>query len=162
MLRIVFFTILSSLFLISCKTGTDITANYTFKTECLGVEGDGSQTLRVGGVGRNRADAIEQAKKNGVRDVLFNGISNGKLECNPAPVLLEVNVLKKNEDYFNKFFEDGGEYQKFISARDGSDYHFEVINNRGKSGSQKSYRIIIRVLRSELKKQMIKDKILNN
>jgi hypothetical protein len=70
--------------------------------------------------------------------------------------------LRKNEDYFNKFFEDGGEYQKFISARDGSDYHFEVINNRGKSGSQKSYRIIIRVLRSELKKQMIKDKILNN
>ena len=37
-----------------------------FETECLGIEGDGSQTLRAWGTGRNRADAVEQAKKNAV------------------------------------------------------------------------------------------------
>lgn len=40
---------------------------YTNQTlECLGVELDGSQTLRVSGVGRNKADSKEQAKKRGV------------------------------------------------------------------------------------------------
>ena len=34
--------------------------------KCMGVELDGSQTLRVQGYGRNRSDAKEQAMKNAV------------------------------------------------------------------------------------------------
>ena len=41
------------------------------QTECISVEQDGSQTLRVWGKGRNRVDAVEQAKKNAVYEVLF-------------------------------------------------------------------------------------------
>lgn len=137
-----------------------IAGNYSYESECLGVELDGSQTLAVWGSGRNRADAIEQAKKNGVRDVLFKGIRNGKSECNIKPVLSEVNVQEKNEDYFNKFFADGGAYTQFISNKDGSDLHIEVIKTRKKAGSQETYRVIIRVLRAELKAKMIEDKIL--
>ena len=37
--------------------------NYTYDTECIGVEGDGSQTVKGWGSGRNREDAVEQAKK---------------------------------------------------------------------------------------------------
>ncbi len=33
----------------SCKPQKHIAANYNFKTECLGVEGDGSQTLKSWG-----------------------------------------------------------------------------------------------------------------
>ena len=44
------------------------------KIECLGVEGDGSQTLRVTGTGRNITDAKEQAKKDAVMAVIFDGI----------------------------------------------------------------------------------------
>ena len=45
--------------------------------ECMGVELDGSQTLRVWALGRNKVDALEQAKKNAVREVIFKGIRNG-------------------------------------------------------------------------------------
>ena len=33
------------------------------------------RTLRAWGRGKNRTDAIEQAKKNAVRDVLFKGVA---------------------------------------------------------------------------------------
>ena len=153
--------LISSIFFSSCSNPQrHIAGNYTYESECLGVELDGSQTLAVWGNGRNRTDAIEQAKKNGVRDVLFKGIRAGKSECNMKPVLSEVNVQEKNEDYFNKFFADGGPYTQFISNKDGNDLHIEVIKNRKQAGSQETYRVIIRVLRVELKAKMIEDKIL--
>ena len=66
----------------SCKPQKKIAGNYTYETECMGIEMDGSQTLKAWGYGKNRIDAVEQAKKNAVRDVLFKGIRNGKTECN--------------------------------------------------------------------------------
>ena len=153
--------LVSSMLMNSCShPQRHIAGNYTYESECLGVELDGSQTLAVWGSGRNRTDAIEQAKKNDVRDVLFKGIRAGKTECNIKPLLPEVNIQEKNEDYFNKFFVDGGPYTKFISDKDGSDLHYEVIKTRKQAGSQETYRVIIRVLRPELKAKMIEDKIL--
>ena len=137
-----------------------IAGNYEKESECLGVELDGSQTLAVWGSGRNRADAIEQAKKNGVRDVLFKGIMAGKPGCNVKPLVPEVNAQQKYEDYFNAFFTDGSSYKQYITDKDGSDLHFEVIETREKAGSQATYRVIIRVLRPQLKAKLIEDKIL--
>jgi len=67
---------------------------YNYKTECLGVELDGSQTLKAWGNGRNKADAVEQAKKNAVRDVIFKGIIEGKQDCNQKPLVFEINAQK--------------------------------------------------------------------
>ena len=135
---------------------------YTYETECLGVELDGSQTVKSWGNGRNREDAIEQAKKNAIRDVLFNGIKKGKPDCNVKPVIFEVNAQEKYEDYFNKFFADGGEYDKFCSPKDGSKYHVEVIKDRKKAGSQETYGLIVRVLRADLKAKMKEDNIIQS
>lgn len=76
---------------------------YTIEPECLGSELDGSVTLRSWGTGRNRFDAVDQAKKNAVRDVIFKGIRKGSSECNPRPLLPEVNAEMKYEDFFNRF-----------------------------------------------------------
>jgi len=106
------------LVLFSCSPQKKIAGNYSYKTECLGVEMDGSQTVKVWGNGRNRWDAIEQAKKNAVKDVLFNGIYEGKQECEKRPVVAEVNAQQKYETYFNKFFADDGEYKNYVSLKD--------------------------------------------
>ncbi|PIQ14924.1 MAG: hypothetical protein COW67_11160 [Flavobacteriales bacterium CG18_big_fil_WC_8_21_14_2_50_32_9] len=135
--------------------------NYTYETECMGVEGDGSQTLKAWGSGRNREDAIEQAKKNGVRDVLFKGIKNGKQECNVKPVLFDVNIREKKEVYFNAFFADQGPYKEFITGEDGSDIHFSVVAGRKKAGDQVTYGVIIRVQRAKLQDRMIQDQIMS-
>ena len=97
---------------------TSTSAYYDYEVECLGVELDGSQTVRVWGVGRNKKDAVEQAKKNAVRIVLFKGIQSGMKGCNTKPVVFEVNAEEKYEDYFNVFFMDGGEYSRYISMKD--------------------------------------------
>jgi hypothetical protein len=133
---------------------------YTYETECMGTEGDGSQTVKGWGSGRNREDAIEQAKKNGVRDVLFKGIRNGKPECNSKPVLFDPNIREKKEDYFNAFFADDGPYKEFITGEDGSDLHFSVVSGRKKAGDQETYGVIIRVQRAKLKAKMIQDQIM--
>ncbi|MCW8898605.1 MAG: hypothetical protein OQJ96_11275 [Flavobacteriales bacterium] len=137
-----------------------MSGNYEYETECMGVEMDGSQTVKAWGMGRNREDAVEQAKKNGVRDVLFKGITNGRQDCNPKPVIFEVNAQEKYEDYFNAFFADQGAYLEFITGEDGSDMHFSVVQGRKKYADQVTYGVIIRVQRAKLKERMIADKII--
>ncbi|MGB0886922.1 MAG: hypothetical protein ACPGSL_02260 [Vicingaceae bacterium] len=133
--------------------------NYTYETECIGAEGDGSQTVRGWGSGRNREDAIEQAKKNGLSTVLFKGIQSNK-GCNLKPILFDSNIKEKKEDYFNAFFVDGGPFTEFITGEDGSDAHFSVVSGRKKAGDQVTYGVIIRVQRAKLKTRMINDGIL--
>lgn len=132
---------------------------YTYKTECLGVELDGSQTLKAWGNGRNRADAVEQAKKNAVRDVIFKGIIEGKQDCNQKPIVFEINAQEKYEDYFNDFFADGGEYKNFISLKDERIFD-KISRDRKKTSESVTNGILVRVLRAELKKKLITDSII--
>lgn len=144
----------------SCKTKyTEISSEYafaSFETECLGVEYDGTQTLRVWGKGKNKADAIEQAKKNAVHDVIFKGINAGTSECTKKPILLEVNAEEKYQYYFNMFFKDGGAYKSYVTSEDEN----KTSRIRAQHSSQDNYGIVVRVKSSELRQRLIDDKIL--
>ncbi len=124
---------------------------------CLGTELDGSQTLRVTGYGRNRADAKEQAKKNAVWAVIFDGIREGAKGCNTRPLVTEVNAKERYEEYFNLFFADGGDYKEYVSLSD----------TKKRSGGKKkdklgySYDLTVRVLRAELKARLKADNIID-
>ncbi|MGZ3904944.1 MAG: hypothetical protein ACXVC6_14685 [Bacteroidia bacterium] len=133
---------------------------YTYPTECMGVEMDGSQTLKAWGSGKNRVDAVEQARKYAVRDVLFKGILEGKQECNVKPIISEVNAQEKYEDYFFKFFADNGPYKEFVNNKDESTWP-KIVKDKKKNGSEVTEGVIVRVLRAQLKQKMITDKILN-
>lgn len=153
--------LLVSIALISCNPQKKTAGNYSYKTECLGIEMDGSQTVKAWGNGRNRHDAIEQAKKNAVNDVLFNGIYEGKQDCEKRPVVAEVNARQKYEDYFNKFFSDNGEYKKYVSLKD-ERIGQKVARDRKGSRQSVTHGVVVRILRAELKKKMIEDGILKN
>lgn len=155
------FLLIITIVAISCKPSEKVSGNYTYKTECMGVELDGSQTLKAWGNGRNRFDAVDQAKKNAVRDVLFKGIIEGKPDCNIKPVLFEVNVQENHEDYFNIFFADQGEYKNYVSVRD-ERIGQKLDRDRKRGRESVTNGIVVRVLRSELKQKMIKDGILKN
>ena len=137
----------------------NIAGNYGYKTECMGVELDGSHTVKAWGNGRNRSDAVEQAKKNAVRDIIFFGLLEGKQDCKQKPLILEVNAQEKYEDYFNKFFADGGEYKNYISLRD-ERLLDKVSRDRKKGRGSVTNGFIVRVLRSELKEKLIADGII--
>ena len=125
--------------------------------KCIGVELDGSQTLRVLGYGRNRADAKEQAMKNAVWAVIFDGIRDGVQGCNMRPLVTEVNAKERYEEYFNLFFADGGEYKKYVSLQDTK----KRSANKSKDKVGYSYELTIRVLRSELKSRLKADNVID-
>ncbi|MDR2972825.1 MAG: hypothetical protein LBU83_13020 [Bacteroidales bacterium] len=140
----------------SCNTSNKLGGYYSYETECLGTELDGSYTLRAWGVGRSQVDAMEQARKNAVRDVIFKGITKGKSECQIKPILMEVNAYDKYRDYFNKFFIDNGTYNKYVNYKDkrfGSSI-------RQRTGSEIKYGVIVRVKYAEIKEKLINDNIL--
>ncbi len=133
----------------------------TFQKEaiqCIGVEGDGSQTLRVTGTGRNKEDAIEQAKKDAIYAVIFEGIKAGSNSggCNTKPLIFEMNAREKYEEYFDIFFMDNGEYAKYASLID------RKIRSNSKTTNKyfKNYRVTIRVLRPELKERLKADNVI--
>jgi hypothetical protein len=140
----------------SCSTSKTIAGNYTFKTECIRTELDGLQSLIVWGNGRSKSKAIENAKRNAIRDVLFQGINEGKTDCNVVPIILEVNAHQKHEAYFNTFFEHNGEYKDFISVKK------ELKSIDVSVDKSVTYALEVSVLRAELKQQMISDGILKN
>lgn len=156
------FILLTALIVVSCSVSKNakIAGNYTFETECIGVELDGSQTVKAWGQGRNRTDAIEQAKKQALKDVLFHGINNGKSDCSNKALLLEVNAEEKYENYFAKFFTDEGEFLNYVSYEDANPKHIESTKERKKAGSQEYYGLIVRVQRMKLKEKLISDKII--
>ncbi|MBQ9186614.1 MAG: hypothetical protein IJ144_02165 [Prevotella sp.] len=125
--------------------------------ECLGSENDGSQTLRVTGIGKNKEDAFEQAKKDAVAAVIFDGIRSGMNGCDSRPIISEMNARRKYEDYFNLFFRDNGMYKQYVDK----EVDRKVRSNvKTKNKLFKSYRITVRVYRAELKRRLQEDGII--
>lgn len=133
-----------------------ISAYHTYDVECLGVELDGSQTLRAYGNGRNKQDAVEQAKKNAVRAVIFKGVNKGMDGCNTRPLLNVVNAEEKYEDYFNIFFADGGDYKNYVSMKDTK----PMSKTKAKATELVSFGVTVRVLRAELRERLKNDNVL--
>ena len=124
--------------------------------ECLGVEGDGSQTIRVTGTGRSRGDAIEQAMKDAVNAVIFKGIRGGMQGCDARPLVNELNARDKYADYFDPFFMDRGTYRDYVSMMDRKPGSNDIQSNR----SFMNVRITVRVYRSELRARLREDGII--
>lgn len=129
-----------------------------FETQCLGVEEDGTQTLRVWGFGSKKKDAVEQAMKTAVRDILFKGIHAGMEGCNTRPMLTEVNARERHEAYFNKFFADGNRFKKYVSFKDEKKKKKSREHTESTLGTRWS--IVVTVKCPQLRQRLIKDKII--
>lgn len=152
---------LVSIALISCKSRQlkQAGGNYTYKTECMGTELDGSITLRAWGSGRNYFDASEQAKKNAVRDVIFKGVQDGKPECDRMPLIIEPGAVNTYEEYFAKFFADDGEYKKFVNLKD-ERIGDKLDRNKKIAEGSRTYSVVVRVSKLDLKKKLKSDGII--
>jgi hypothetical protein len=72
--------------------------------QCIGKELDGSVTLISTGSGRNKRDAMSQAKKNALHQVIFIGTDSKNNTCLNRPLVGEVNAIEKYAVFFNEFF----------------------------------------------------------
>ena len=144
---------------VSCRR--DIVINeqnsyVNFDTQCLGSNMDGTMRVKAWGSGATRAKAIENARRNALRDVIFKGISGGSAECNSAPLTYEVNARERYQYYFDAFFADGGAYTSYTSLDD------ETLTGRtqAKGLVQQSYGVVVTVNRTALRQRLINDGII--
>lgn len=145
-------------FVISSCTKKGSLAFNDYKSKCQGVELDGSQTLQAFGKGRNRWDAIRQAEKNAVRDVVFNGICDG-LGCECRPVIGGVNDQLMRSAYFNDFFKDDGSFNGFVGHED-ERFGKRLFRQVNRASSGVSVSTIVRVDRVGLMNKFKNDEII--
>lgn len=142
---------------VMAKKQVKVSSYIPTETVYMNSEGDGSLTLRAHGHGTNRNDAIKQAAKNAVRDVIFKGVN---VPGNPElskPLVTAVNAEEKFSVFFNSFFADGGEYKNFVTAEDRK----SGSNKKEKNEVNVKLSTTVRVLRSELKFYLIDNGIVN-
>lgn len=145
--------------LAGCKVPTQVDsvyANNDFRVVCLNSDLDGTYTVRAWGKGKNKKEAIEQARKNAAREIIFKGITNGNPELQKRPIVTEVNAEEKYENYFNRFFADNGEYKQYTSLCDEKQF------SRRKSANStiENWGIVVRVNYDGLREQFKQDNIL--
>lgn len=86
-----------------------------YEIKCEGVGSEGVYIVKVFSYSINRFLAIEEAKKNAIRGIIFRGVPPGERGCVAQPALVkESNSEEQNKDYFDAFFSEGGKYSKFI------------------------------------------------
>lgn len=159
--KIFLFCIALSMLLLTgaCKTPIKVEneyASYGFQIECMGVDPDGSQTLRTWGKGKNKTDAIEQAKRNAIEAVIFNGITAGTGDCNKRPLVNEVNASEKYEDYFNAFFAKNGAFNKYVEL-----YETRTSRIKSANSTQEAWSVVVKVDRTALRKRLIDDNLIS-
>jgi hypothetical protein len=124
---------------------------------CIGHELDGTLTIRAWGEGRNRADAREQAKKNAIYAVLFNGVRIGNDGYEARPLVPEVNARERYRDYFDIFFMDGGAYKTYVSI---ADRRLGSTKKVKSNINQVKYGFTVRVMVPQLRRRLIDDGVL--
>lgn len=121
---------------------------YSYKNECLEDKLDGNYIIKGWGTGSTKSEAIDQAKRNVLNDVLINGISKG---CNLLPLILDLNAKTKYKNYIYSFF--NSDYKEFIEVENSP-------KSLKKSKKQTTYGIKLKVNRQALRQKLITDNIL--
>lgn len=123
------------------------------KAQVMRVEGDGTVVVRATGLGRNRYYAIDNARRNAVRECIFDGFTIKGDAYTSKPLVFSVNAKEKYEEFFNAFFANNGDYEKFVSGQF-SDARKLVSNRKQKSDIQAKVTITLRVNRAALKEYL--------
>jgi len=121
---------------------------YNYETECLEDKLDGSFILQAWGKGSDKSEAIDQAKRNVLNDILFNGVRKG---CQLLPLIVEVNAEQKYQEYAYRFFDK--DYKNYIHIENSP-------KSLNKSRKQTSYGIKVRVRREAIRQKLITDNII--
>lgn len=143
----------------SCRGNQNVSESvsyYNFGTSYVNASPSGIVTIRSWGSGPDKSQAIEEAKKNAVYDMIFKGIKGAPKGYMSTALVNEVNARERYAEYFDRFFAKGGEYKKFVKETSGSD------NSRvkSKSNGRENFGVTVNVDRPALQKQLREDGII--
>lgn len=128
----------------------------SYKADCVNMTEEGVVTLRIWLINYGKKYKIEQAEKDAVTYILYEGFSGGKCEY-ISPLLKTYELKYEFEDTHMFFFRKSGDYDKYVVSSKIS----EVKPKHVKDESWSVYEIEInkKLLDEYLVKKEIKSKI---
>ncbi len=161
MKKIVFLSILVSAMVASgCKSKIEtVSGYYDYETECVSVDRNGFQTVKAWGIGMTEKEAILNARRRAVDDILFKGIRGGNSSCDIRPVISNPNKRRDNMNYFNRFFAPQGLFEQYAGLPDENWLRRKLKINK-KNDGKLAYEIIIEVDVMGLRGQMKRDNLI--
>ncbi len=127
------------------------TEAWRYELEAVSTGVQGNYIVKVWSYSKKPAVAIEQAKKNAVHGIIFQGFAGKQGIPGQKPLTSNVNLLDEKADFFDPFFADGGKYMKFVSqSADGS----VGAGDRMKVGKEYKIGVIVSVNVSALRKDL--------
>jgi len=128
------------------------TQNWRYEVECAGTGVQGTYLVKVWSYSKNPTVATEQAKKNAVHAIIFQGYAGGANGCvTQKPLAQSPNVENEQADFFKTFFGVGGKYMKYVSlTNDGA----VAASDRLKIGKEYKIGVVVSVRKDELRKDL--------
>ena len=134
--------------LIAAKEQTRIDMDsWKYDIVSVGEGQQGSYKIKVWTCSKKNTFSEELCKKYAVHGVLFKGISAYKGTSAKKPLIKDPQAKIEFDDFFQTFFADGGEYNRFVQFTSGTP---EII----KVGKEKKIGIIVLVKKDELRKYL--------
>ena len=127
------------------------TQNWRYEIEAVSTGAQGSYLIKVWSYSKKPVVAIEQAKKNAVHGIIFQGYTGRPGVSGQKALASNPNLEQEQNEFFLNFFAEGGKYMKFVSlSNDGS----VAAEDRLKVGKEYKIGVVVSVnvasLRSDL------------
>lgn len=144
--------IYSSAFSQAQKKADNDTENWRYEIECVGTGNEGTYLIKVWSYSKKPLVAIEQAKKNAIHGIIFQGFQGGKNGCNgQKPLTSNPSLEQEKADFFKEFFADGGKYMKFVNVTNDGSISPE---DRLKVGKEYKIGVVVSVAKDALRKDL--------
>ena len=124
------------------------TKQFRYELECAGNAVQGTYLVKVWSYSKKASVAENQCRKNAVHGVIFKGYGGRGPECvQQRPLANNPGVETQYAEYFNSFFADGGEFQKYASIVEGTTESVKV-------GKEYKVGCVVSVRKEDLRKAL--------
>jgi hypothetical protein len=96
------------------------TKQFRYEIECAGNAIQGTYLVKVWSYSKKASVAENQCRKNAVHGVIFKGYGGGQGCVSQRPLANQPGVEAQYKEYFDSFFANGGEFQKYASVMEGT------------------------------------------
>lgn len=149
-LLFVSFALVSNAQLNKKKAAQEDTENWRYEIECVGIGKPGTKVIKVWSYSKKEKIALNQAKKNAVHGIIFQGYAGGGQGCtSQKPLASDPAIEQQKAEFFENFFElEGGKYMKFVSSSgDGTPTVMKV-------GKEYKIGVVVTVMSDNLRKDL--------
>lgn len=123
------------------------TNQFRYEIECTGNAVQGTYLVKVWSYSKKAAVAENQCRKNAVHGVIFKGYSRSEGCVEQRPLANNPGVETQYKEYFDKFFADGGEFQKYASIIEGTTETVKV-------GKEYKVGVVVSVRKDDLRRAL--------